>query len=282
MTHHKTPLDFANLPGAIAAEVHRQPEYFASLPTRTHETATPDELVALRHRAFGQGALAAARRAEHNPTKTNLEKKLVTLTATFSSFEEGLRQARSMQTRIARDPQSYEARENFREGKARIRRFNDALQDVIDNGANHLSFDDLLNFMTTMYRKSHGSSPEAFKNEARSTLIGMRNELAVEQALLASGIEYEQGTDEDDSKGGDIIVNGVRIDIKSSYERAEEAKQQARDNGYNPDVIIWSRIRFPDFEGRLTLPFEKAQELGLQLRADIEKAVKSEKQQRVA
>lgn len=135
-----------------------------------------------------------------------------------------------MQTRIARDPRSHEAREHFREAKAMIRRFNDALQDIIDTGANHLSFDDLLNFMTTMYRKSHGSSPEAFKNEARSTLIGMRNELAVEQALIASGIEYEQGTDEDDAKGGDIIVNGVRIDIKSSHELAEEAKQQARDN----------------------------------------------------
>lgn len=148
----------------------------------------------------------------------------------------------------------------FRANKRTITKFNHLVLDVIDASTVHnpnepnITFQDLVQFMTQQYTVMSGDSNTArFQGMARSTVAGMRNEFAVEQLLIKYGVEFDSGDERDDARGGDIIVNNTRIDLKASEERAAAAQAKAAKNGYNPHRIIWSQIKAEDFKGELTL-----------------------------
>jgi hypothetical protein len=155
--------------------------------------------------------------------------------------------------------------------KKNLIRFNHALHEVVNSGASAYDFDGLLDFMTTMHGVSHPESITEFRLYAKSALNGVRNEMAFEQILLANGIDYMQGTPEEDAMGGDFIIDGVPIDVKASLHKVEKTRRRARD----PHRIIWSHITQEDFDGGLTLPFEKARKIYTEtdLKQDIEDAV---------
>ena len=165
-------------------------------------------------------------------------------------------------------------RHEFKEAKKDIRHFNDALRDVIENSGD-MTFNELMDFLATAYTTAHGESPNSFINHARDTLIGARNEVAFEQILTTAGIKFDKGTDQDDARGGDVLIEDVRIDTKTSWLKTERTKASARARGYNPDRIIWSHINQEDYDGKLTLPLYKLRELAKKVQPDVERAVAS-------
>ena len=108
--------------------------------------------------------------------------------------------------------------------------------------------------MTHQYKSiSLDPNTQGFYEDARMHLAGIRNEVAVEQILKDNGVDFEVGTAEDDALGGDFIINGKRIDIKSSLFTAKLRKASKIEKGHDDSGIVWSRIEFEDFEGKLTL-----------------------------
>lgn len=167
-------------------------------------------------------------------------------------------------------------RSEFLAARNEVIDFNHTLHDALDVIGNRYNFHELLTFLDQSYATtSGGRGNKLFHERMKEAIVGMRNELAVEQVLISEGIEYQLGTLEEDAKGGDFIISGVPVDVKSSFFSAEKAKREASRHGRNPDTIIWSQIDFEDFEGRLSLPYEKVAAVGKKLLPKIERAVSS-------
>lgn len=203
-----------------------------------------------------------------------LRAALSKLTLFVHSFEHSYMELGRIRNKYNHRFMNIRARQKFKRFKKEIRGFNDALRDVIEKSGN-MTFDELINFLATTYTAAHGKSPSSFISHARDTIIGARNEVAFEQILTTAGITFNEGTDEDDARGGDVLVENVRIDTKTSWRKTEKAKAHALAHGYNPDRVVWSHINQDDYEGRLTLPAYKLQELAAKVRPDIERAVAS-------
>lgn len=267
-------------PSHFIAQISRSPEFQTALPRKNIDTMPPDELGRHRRRAVALGAAAIARHLEQERGNSyDLEANLMSLIAHMNSFYEGQRGVNAYRDRYddmkLRDiPEK--ARAHYRMNKQKVTDFNHVLREVINAGAPQFDFNELLVFMTTQHIAMGGrDTQQEFHDMARSSLVGMRNEIAVEQVLIANGVNYELGTAEQDARGGDFIIEDTMIDVKASPRTAEDAKQEAIRYGRNPNLIVWSHINFDDFEGKLTLPARLNQSVGHRLLPDIDKAVAS-------
>lgn len=96
-------------------------------------------------------------------------------------------------------------------------------------------------------------------NAARTTLVGMRQEIAAESVLsLMREVHGIRGAnDEEELDGIDIVVNynGVKvgIDIKSSRAAADEANAIARKHRDAKYMAVWSGFTGRDFGDKLIL-----------------------------
>jgi hypothetical protein len=128
--------------------------------------------------------------------------------------------------------------------------------------------------MTNMYTAINGQeNQQQFYDLARRHLVGMRDEVAFEQILMATDIDYRLPTTEEDRSGADFIIYGVGVDVKSSEYTADRARKQAMRRGKDADHIIWSQIKPEDYNGKLTLPLKRVDELALQVKYIVLDAV---------
>lgn len=254
------------------------PEYRGSLPrTDFHELPESERRAHLRS-AFSKGALAAAERAENERGQTDLDAALFKLSGSIHDFEESykdLGEIRAAYKGIRTYQMDPETRAEFSEGKRNIRKFNEAVRNVIEVGGKRLGFDQLVNFLVTTYTATHGESPTAFELHAREVVAGMREEVNFKLALMAAGVEVNDVEDKDEEKGGDMEIEGVLIDTKASYSLVERARAKARAERRNPNVIVHSGITEEDYGGKLVLPFHKLQEVGKKNIPVIQRAVSS-------
>jgi len=262
----------------FADSIRRQPAFFQELPKGSFAELPANQRRQHFQHAMASGALSIAQRLERSRGEYDLGAnlfKLVSSLASFGDSEQAVEALRDTYGDSGWMPKN--ERSLFHDQKQEIIEFNHTLREVINAGASRFSFDELLAFMTTMYEASGGETTLNFHNRARSALVGMRNEIAVEQVLIAAGVDYELGDAAQDAKGGDFIIDGVSIDVKTSEQSARYAQEKARRNGFNPRTIVWSHINFTDFEGQLTLPPEMNDAIFAKIKPDIDMAITSEK-----
>lgn len=265
-------------PRRFTSAIGQQAEFLGAMPT--HERFSELDEGERRHyrkRAIAAGAIAHAHRLEKERGEYDLDANLFKLVAGLEAFYVN-------QSAITDLTDDYDNprhmppkdRQKFYRSKDALIEFNDTLHEVINVGASKFNFHELLTFMTNMHVAAGGHGTAArFQEQAREALIGMRNEVAFEQILIANGIDFTPGTTEQDKEGGDVEINKVLIDVKASWESAARAKQKAAKAGRNPNLIIWSHIEFEDFEGQLTLPYAKTSEIFAKLKPDLARAVPS-------
>jgi len=138
--------------------------------------------------------------------------------------------------------------------------FNHALRKIID--AEQCSgMQQLINFVNDIVLIM-GESKEVVQyaeNAARTTLVGMRQEIAAESVL--SSMQEVHGirgaNDEEELDGIDIVVNyngvEVGIDVKSSQAAADKANKIAREHGDTEYMAVWSGFTGRDFGNNLIL-----------------------------
>lgn len=271
-------------PGHFVSSIRRDERFLGNLPKTNYESMPADEKRESIQRAIAAGAISISERLRKERGEYDLDANLYSLVAGLHDFHEGsivMDQLRDEYGSAHHMPAK--EKQDFYDHKERITEFNHVLREVINAGASKFNFDELLTFMTTMYVAANGrEGMNSFHSQARMAIIGMRNEVAVEQLLISGGVEYDLGTQDQDSKGGDVVIQGVLIDVKASERSAENAKLKARQSGRNPDRIVWSHITFEDYEGRLTLPAQKNEEVLQALLPDLRKALASEGQQLAA
>lgn len=268
-------------PTHTATLVRSTPEFWAALPIKNAEDMPPDELKRFRTDAIIKGAAGAALRLEQEHGAYDLDANLMSLIAHLNVFynaQSSLTEFRDHYGHAKRHDIPDNIYEGYLTDKRRTTKFNHILREVINAGAGKFNFNELLVFLTNQHIAMGGKdSQNEFHGMTRTALVGMRNEIAVEQILIRSGIEYKLGTEEQDAHGGDFIIDGVGIDVKASEKTTEHAKQNASHHGYNPDVIVWSHINFKDFDGELFLPQHLNEQVASDLIPDINVAIDSEK-----
>lgn len=207
----------------------------------------------------------------------DLDTQLQTLATSLDSFNvssEELDRLRETYDDPREMPEVEEVR--YKTYKRRIIDFNQRLRDVIRSSASKLKFDDLLEYMTGSFAKHHSkAATNEFSERARTTIVGMRNEVALQQVLDEAHVPYQQATQLQDAHGGDIVIDGVPIDIKSSRFAVMRAKQRARRAHHDTRTIVWSHIEPEDFRGQLKLPERAVSPLWRELRLDLQRAVRA-------
>jgi hypothetical protein len=209
----------------------------------------------------------------------SLDTYLFKLTAGLKNFYQDSRTLDYLRNRYGR-PQHMppQDKDRFYESKNTIIGFNDTLVDVIGAGASKFDFDQLLTFMTDVFSATNGQEHAGdFHERAREAIVGMRNEMAVEQLLTVGGIDFRRGTVTEDSKGGDYFIDGVPIDFKSNETSAQRAKMRAEEGGYDSSAILWSHVRPEDFEGKLTLPHDRRIAILAELKPELDAAIAAHK-----
>lgn len=271
-------------PTNFTRTIRSQPEFLESLPRERFDTLPESERRKQMQRAVATGALSLADRLEEEHGEYNLDANLYRLVGSLSSF-----QRNSHELEVLRDKYGsvysmpLAIKDRFYKCKDKVTEFNHTLREVINAGASRFGFDDLLAFMTTMQIASGGrENIEEFQQDARSALVGMRNEMAFEQLLIHAGIEYEIGTLEQDATGGDYIIEGVPVDVKASQAAADQARKRPKGIGHVEGEIVWSHIRYDDYEGGLTLPYEKNDEVLARLKPELDQILHSQSSQRSA
>jgi hypothetical protein len=273
-------------PGRFIPSIRRNDEFISSLPRASFESMAESEKRESIRRAVAAGAISIAEGLEKKHGGYDLDANLYKLVAGLNDFHEA--SVIMDELRDEYDSAYYmppKEKRIFYDHKDKITEFNHVLKEVINVGASRFDFEALLTFMTNMYvagsRPEHEEA-ESFHSQARFAIIGMRNEVAVEQLLIAGDIDHEPGTKRQDDEGGDIVVQTVFIDLKASEKSAEKAKRRARMAGRNPDLVVWSHIYLEDFEGQLALPYRKNEEILGRLLPDLKKALASEGEQLAA
>ncbi len=275
MTHseRQNTLDPAHFTKAI----QREPDFIAELPRGSRDDMEPEQRRRHLQRAIASGALSLAHERQETAGEYDLDATLYRLVGGIDSFYENSKNLHELSTRF-RSPKNMPPaiKRSFYDSKEQVGHFNDALIEVINSGASKFNFNELLTFMTTMHIAGGGSeTAKDFHNEARMALIGMRNEVAFEQVLIYSGLDYRSGTSAEDGRGGDYIIEGVPVDIKSSEWSTKKAQEEARLGNYDASRILWSHIDFEDFEGALTLPYHLNQKIWEKIRPNLEKIIPS-------
>jgi hypothetical protein len=145
-----------------------------------------------------------------------------------------------------------------------VLKFNRALKELINVCGNRYTFDQLSGFLVNGHQiLEHGKSmSSSLENSVQGAIIGMRNELAIEQMLSIADIDYSLGTIKQDMEGGDFIINGYAIDVTTSPERAREKQAEAQAYGNDPSLIVYSDLDKDDFMVNgvemLALPYSRA------------------------
>lgn len=228
------------------------------------------------HRAIAKGALSLAEQRETERGEHDLDANIFRLVSTLDTFYESTTKLNEIRNRYRGAYMPDTVRREMKKHKAGVIEFNDALQETINAGASKFDFHELLHFITSMRAMSSGpENLDDFHERAKESLIGIRNEMAFEQVLIYAGVDYRLGTAEEDAKGGDFIVQGTPIDVKASEFSATRAQQNAKRNGYDGSGIVWSHIRFDDFDGKLMLPFEKCEAVWRELEPELVNATGS-------
>ncbi len=263
MTHKELPpfLD----PARVTAFIRGHPAFLAELPTQQNFAELPiEERQAYLQRAIASSALLLAGEQEsHN----SLDANLYTLVGELHSFYQSRRTIDSLNNEYGgAQHMPRDKKRVLHDNKKTITKFNHTLREVINDGASKFTFNDLLVFMTNMHIAGGGrDTATGFQENVRDVLIGMRNEMAFEQ----------------DALGGDVIINGVPIDVKASQSTVDIARKEAVRHGSNPHLIVWSHINFEDYEGQLTLPYERAATVLERVKPDIDQAVASNRRSAV-
>lgn len=224
-------------------------------------------------RAIGSAALSAAESYKPHTFEHNILNTLGNMEDFFDAQNNinGLR-TKYKTSGIRNIPQ--DERPQYLESRETVTHFNHVLRDTIEASINEdISYIELEKLITDQHNKVSGNlEPAEFKGMVHTTIDGMRNELAAEMILINHGVEFDQGSEEDDSKGGDFIINGVSIDIKSGEKNAQNKKHEADIRGFNSDTIIWSQIKFEDFGGKLYLDPETEAKVAAKLLPLVDKA----------
>ncbi|MEO5950727.1 MAG: hypothetical protein ABIQ04_04740 [Candidatus Saccharimonadales bacterium] len=279
---HKKPLDLTRLNETI----HRNMAYVGALPHDRLFDMDEDERRSVRRKALAASAIYLAKRHEAERGPYDLDSHLYQLIGQTEGF---------YQAQCDLDSFRYENREinwrnipetkieDFEQNRKMVTAYNHTVHEIINAGASKFGFNELANFMTNIHVNGGGSSSaEHFHQLAVSTVIGMRTEISVEQILIDRGIEYDLGSEAQDIKGGDIIIAGIGLDLKTSELSAKNAKEIARKRGHNPDRIIWAGIQSEDYEGKLILPSDKYDRVAAHLLPAIETAIGSDAMSRVS
>jgi hypothetical protein len=270
-------------PDRFVSRIQTHADFLSRLP-RT----SPDEYSEkARGRFFHRAIAARAFRSpvtKQPPQKQSLDANLFKLAAGLKDFYEDSRTLDYLRNRYGR-PQNMPPRDKdrFYDSKLTIISFNDTLVEVIDAGASQFDSEELLTFMTDVFSATNGGQHASdFRERAREAIVGMRNEMAVEQILAAGGVDFRRGTAKEDSKGGDYFIEGVPFDFKSNEDSARRARMRAEEGGYDSGTILWSHVTPEDFEGKLTLPYDKRVTIFAELKPELDAAIASHKQPYVA
>jgi hypothetical protein len=260
-------------PAQFAGTIRRQPEFLRSLPQERYEALPVNERREQMQQAMAKGALSLANKLEKEHGEYNLDANLYRLIGSLSSFRQNSHELGALRDKYGGVHSMPAAiKDRFYRCKEEVTEFNHVLREVINASASRFGFNDLLTFMTTMQTASGGREGiEEFQQDARSALVGMRNEMAFEQLLIHAGLDYEIGTLEQDAAGGDFIIEGIPVDVKASQAAADQARERSRSGGYDASGIIWSHIHFEDYEGQLTLPYEKNDEVFARLKPELDR-----------
>lgn len=257
----------------ITNEIKQHPEFLGSFPTQDVREIPVSERRQHLQNAVATGALSIAKKLETEKGPYDLDANLYALVGNLNSFYESVKQLENL-TKDYGSPRQMplDKRRSFYESKQDVIEFNHTLHEVINSGASKFGFNDLLVFMTNAHTASAGpETTKDFYDKARDRLIGMRNEMAFEQVLIYSGIEYELGDTVQDATGGDFVIEGRPIDVKASEMSAKSAREKAARHGYDPSGIIWSHIDFDDYQGQLTLPYERVPDIAAKVKPELDK-----------
>lgn len=272
-TLDRTTLD----PRRFTQSIRDTPRFREELPDTPFAELTPEARRESLLRAVASGAISIADTLERQRGEYDLDANLYRLVGNLNSFHEGslvIDRLREQYQTPRYMPRA--EKKTFYDNKGRVTEFNHILREVINAGASRFGFNNLLTFMTNMNAASgNRENTGEFHAQARAALVGMRNEIAVEQVLIGAGIDYELGTLEDDAEGGDIIIENIPIDIKASLNATQRAQEKARQFGRDPNRIIWSHIQFEDYEGQLTLPYRLNGAVYAKMKPDLDKALHS-------
>lgn len=268
-------------PNRFIGQIRTSEAFLGNLPKTNLRELPKEKREQVLHRAIAASALSLAEREDND--KNKLDANLFRLVSGLQEFYEDSRMLDHLRNRYHNPGNMPRSEyERFYDGKATIIRFNDALGEVINSGASKFDFGDLLTFMTTMFSASNQHNVGDFHDRARQAIIGMRNEMAVEQLLITGGVNFRRGTPEEDGKGGDFIVEGVPIDFKSKEFFAQKARNEAKERGYDGSTILWSHVDFEDFEGKLMLPYNKCVEIFAKLKPELDRVIAAHKQPQMA
>ena len=155
-------------------------------------------------------------------------------------------------------------RQENRQRIKKFTRFNHALRDVIDNATHSCETWESIPSVSNMVNSLEAVCPSNKNTQnkqdrihiLRATVVGIRNEVLFMRVLDEAGIVYEPGTANQDVHGIDMIVNGKLIDLKSSEDHAQRARQCAAQ--YNDEkIIFFPGVEKYEYHNRLMLPKEK-------------------------
>jgi hypothetical protein len=270
-------------PNRFIARIHTNATFLARLPRTNLRELSKKAYERSLHRAIAARVLPS--KAQIIPTQEqSLDDNLFKLASRLQNFYQDSRTLDQLRDRYGR-PQNMppKDKDRFYDSKDAVISFNDTLVEVINGGASLFDFEELLTFMIDVFAAtSDQHQAHDFHGYAREAIVGMRNEMAVEQILIAGGVEYRSGTIKEDSKGGDYFIDGVPIDFKSNEDSAKRARMRAEEGGYDGSAILWSHVRFEDFDGKLMLPYDRAVAIFAELKPDLDAVIAAHKQSQVA
>lgn len=252
---------------------------------RLPKTSLGESSEHIRGRSFHRSVAAKAFHPHvvKPPIQQSLDANLLKLAAGLKDFYEDSRTLDYLRNRYGR-PQHMPPldKDRFYDSKSTIINFNDTLVDVIGAGAPLFDSEELLTFMTDVYAATNGPQNAGdFHERAREAIIGMRNEMAVEQILTAGGVDFRRGTVLEDSKGGDYFIDGVPFDFKSNEASARKARMRAEEGGYDSGTILWSHVTPEDFGGKLALPYDTRLTIFNELKPELDAAIAAHKEPHV-
>lgn len=270
----KTSQEIRNA-GGYAADIAQHPAYLTSMPRLDFSDPTSHEQFEKgRSRAIKLGAVAVA---DTHPTHS-LEHYQFKAFSQIEDFYDGQLGIDHFRNRYANqegeiDWSKVPAEDSraFSDDKAKVRELNNTLGEIIDSAGDRMSFSDLLTFIVNAgVQINHDKiNPATLQHMTRESLIGTRNEIAYEQALIAANIPYRRGTTKEDAIGWDFIIYNKGYDLKTSKTGVEKARDKKRRQGKNPYLVVGDYFDFEDFNGKLTLPLDTIDSKVHVIREDI-------------
>lgn len=141
--------------------------------------------------------------------------------------------------------------------------FNHSLRDLINRQGEHIFLGDMTDALMDFHprRSQLKVGSESYKKTRQnivSTLVGVRNELAFESVMIRFGVDFEEGTVEDDLNGVDYYINDIPVDVKNSQKAVDAAEDERmmwerRTGNRDEKIIFCPGFTGGDFGGKLAL-----------------------------